>query len=242
LGIIYAVEVTCGGDAVKLDYVRIESQYDGDENMYNQISVGSWVEKESKMFFADEGSIFKISILNGDGLFDGTSDKVSVRMTAPNGDTTRNIPINLYTKDNVLHRGQTDSFIVFSNEKLSSVSNVYVKRNSALTENTDDWRPIALTVQKLDSSQSTASEIGFSVEKIYLCNEAIPNGKEIQLTYHSEGNLNIASIFYEPNFWVILSITVLLIGLGVLFIVVKKKESKKDLKQANTKRKEAVKA
>lgn len=242
LGIIYAVEVTCGGDAVKLDYVRIESQYDGDENMYNQISVGSWVEKESKMFFADEGSIFKISILNGDGLFDGTSDKVSVRMTAPNGDTTRNIPVNLYTKDNVLHRGQTDSFIVFSNEKLSSVSNVYVKRNSALTENTDDWQPIALTVQKLNSSQSTASEIGFSVEKIYLCNESIPNGKEIQLTYHSEGNLNIASIFYEPNFWVILSITVLLIGLGVLFIVVKKKESKKDLKQANTKRKESVKA
>ena len=242
LGIIYAVEVTCGGDAVKLDYVRIESQYDGDENMYNQISVGSWVEKESKMFFADEGSIFKISILNGDGLFDGTSDKVSVRMTAPNGDTTRNIPINLYTKDNVLHRGQTDSFIVFSNEKLSSVSNVYVKRNSALTENTDDWRPIALTVQKLNSSQSTASEIGFSVEKIYLCNESIPNGEEIQLTYHSEGNLNIASIFYEPNFWVILSITVLLIGLGVLFIVVKKKESKKDLKQANANRKEAVKA
>ena len=53
LGIIYAVEVTCGSDAVKLDYVRIESQYDGDENMYNQIPIGSWVEKQTKMFFAN---------------------------------------------------------------------------------------------------------------------------------------------------------------------------------------------
>lgn len=242
LGIIYAVEVTCGSDAVKLDYVRIESQYDGDENMYNQIPIGSWVEKQTKMFFANEGSIFKISILNDDGLFDGTSDNVSIRMMAPNNDTTRAIPVNMYVENKVLRRGQTDSIIVFSNEALSSVNRVYVKRNSTLSQNADGWQPVAVTVQKFSRSNSGTSNIGFSSERLFLCNQPIPNNQEIALTYHSEGNLNIASIFYEPNFWVILSITVLLIGLGVLFIVVKKKESKKDLKQANTKRKEAVKA
>ena len=56
LGIIYAVEVTCGGDAVKLDYVRIESQYDGDENMYNQIAINSWIENSNKLFLANKTS------------------------------------------------------------------------------------------------------------------------------------------------------------------------------------------
>ena len=224
LGIIYAVEVTCGGDAVKLDYVRIESQYDGDENMYNQIAIGSWIEKESKMFFVNEGSVYKISILNDDGLFDGTSDKVSIRMTAPNGDTTRNIPVNIYTQNGVLHRGLTDSFIVFSNKALSSVNGVYVKRNSTLSQNSDGWQPVAVTVQKFSSSNSRESKIGFSSEKIFLCNESVPNNKEIALTYHSEGNLDIASIFYEPDFWVIFSIVALLIGLGIWFLVAKKKE------------------
>lgn len=241
LGIIYAVEVTCGGDAVKLDYVRIESQYDGDENMYNQISIGSWVEKQSKMFFANEGSIFKISILNDDGLFDGTSDKVSIRMTAPNGDTTRNIPINMYVENNVLHRGQTDSIIVFSNKALSSVNGVYVKRNSTLSQNSDGWQPLAVTVQKFSGSNSSASQIGFSSEKVFLCNEPVPNNKEIALVYHSEGNLNIASIFYDPDFWVIFSIVTLLIGLGIWFFVTKKKALKKPLEQVEEKRKETVK-
>lgn len=242
LGIIYAVEVTCGGDAVKLDYVRIESRYDGDENMYNQIAINSWIEKSSKLFLANKGSIYQISFLNGDGLFDGTSDNVSIRMMAPNNDITRDIPVNMYISDKVLHRGQTDSIIVYSNNALSSVNRVYVKRNSTLSQNSDDWQPVAVTVQQFNDASSQERGITFSSAKIFLCDQPIPNNQEIALTYHSEGNLNIASIFYEPNFWVILSITVLLIGLGVLFIVVKKKESKKDLKQANTKGKEAVKA
>lgn len=237
LGIIYAVEVTCGSDAVKLDYVRIESQYDGDENMYNQIAVNSWIEKKSTMFFANEGSVFKISILNDDGLFDGTSDSVSIRMTAPNGDTTRNIPVNIYTQNGVLHRGQIDSVIVYSNEALSSVNNVYVKRNSTISQNSDGWQPLAVSVQMLSSANSNTSQIGFSNEKLFLCNESVPNNKEIALTYHSEGNLNVASIFYKPDFWVIFSIVGLMFGLGIWFLVAKKKSSKL-LKQE---RKETVK-
>ena len=240
LGIIYAVEVSCGWDAVQLDYVRIESQYDGDKNMYNQIAINSWIKDGSKLFLANKGSIFKISFLNGDGLFAGTSDNVSIRLMAPNNDTTRDIPVNMYLPDNVLHRGQTDSIIVFSYEALSSVNRVYVKRNSTLAQNSDDWQPVAVTVQQLSGVESEGKGIKFSSAKLFLCNQSVPNNQEVALTYHSQGNLNIASIFYEPNFWVILSITVLLAGLGVVFIVVKKKGSKKDLKQANTKRKEAV--
>ncbi|MBR5773305.1 MAG: hypothetical protein IKY44_00500 [Clostridia bacterium] len=246
LGIIYAVEVTCGSDAVKLDYVRIESKYDGDENMYNQIAVNSWIEKESEMFFANEGSIFKISILNGDGLFDGTSDIVSIRMTAPNGDTTRNIPVNVYTRNGVLHRGQVDSFIVYSNEALSSVNNVYVKRNSTLSENTDSWQPLAVSVQKFSGANSSASQIGFSSEKVFLCNDSVPNNTEIALTYRSEGNLNIASIFSEPDLWVISGIVLLLLVLGIWFLIAKKKsrnplKQEKQEKHEKQERKETVK-
>lgn len=220
LGEIYGLNVSCGTDAVKFEYIKIE-KISGSTVEMAHFSIGDWIDNTNRTYYANLDRIYRVKVLVGDHPLDGTVNDVSMVVADTSGKTfTVNITNALPEKK--LLSGMEYSFCVRSSAALGTLSNITLQKPGG----SDDWHPLYVQLEKMSASTSKDS-VKWENEVLFVCDQTIGN-QDVKVAKYT-GNFKahsasgLASIFFEPNFYVIAGIILLLAGAGVWTYRKKKK-------------------
>ena len=223
LGYIYGLNVSCGTDAVKFEYIKIEKN----NTLMANFSISEWIDNTNRTYYTNKDKIYRIKIVTGDNPLDGTSNGVTMTVKDSAG---KSFDVNVLNaaKQSYLQSGSEQSFYFLASTALSNLNQIKLTLNSN-GKAVDEWHPLYVQIERMSNSTEKAS-IKWENEVLFVCDSPIRN----ELTVNSYGDkVNsdkasaLASIFSEPNFYVILVISLALIGSGVAIYFVKKKKEER---------------
>ena len=219
LGEIYAINVSCGTDAVKFEYIKIERKSSPATEMAN-FSIKEWIDNTDKTFYANRDYIYRIKVVTADNPLDGTNDSVELLLKDKNGNSaTLGQVSNLRSSSEV-------SFTAKVSQSLGELDSVILKKTTK-GSTSDDWRPMYIQVEKMSGS-TTAGNIKWDSEVLFVGNQVVSTS-QVSLNRYSgavktDKATGLASIFFEPNFYVISSIVLVLGSAGVAYYLKNKKK------------------
>ena len=226
LGYIYALNVNCGSDGVKFDYIQIEKIESGKSTLLAKFQIGAWIDNTNKTFYYGRENIYRVKILVSDNPLDGTSDKVSMVVADTSGS---NFTVNVsdFVSGGTLLSGSENVFTARSSTNLGTLNSITLKKAGGA----DDWRPLYVQIERMSGS-TTAGNIIWESEELFVCDKTVGNS-DVKISKYagkasSDKAVGLASIFFEPNFYIITGIIVLLVGSGVTVYIVRKKKNNKE--------------
>lgn len=223
LGQIYGLNVSCGTDAVKFEYIKIEKN----GTLMANFSICEWIDNTDRTYYTNKDKIYRIKIVTGDNPLDGTSNGVTMTVKDSTG---KSFDVNVLNaaKQSYLQSGSEQSFYFLASTALSNVSQIKLTLNSN-GKAVDEWHPLYVQIERMSNSTEKAS-IKWENEVLFVCDSPIRNALTVN-SYGGKVNSDkasaLASIFFEPNFYVILVISLALIGSGVAVYFVKKKKGER---------------
>lgn len=229
IGQIYSINVSCGTDAVKFEYIKIEKITSGGQAAAATFSINQVIDNTNKTYYANRENIYRVKVVTADNPFDGTKDNMSLTLydNAKKSFTINNI--TQQAKNKKFNSGTENSFICYNANGLGDLSSITIK-NTSNTESVDEWRPLYIQVEKMSSS-TTAGNIKWGGESLFVVDknigvEAVSVAKYTGLA-NSDSATGLASIFYEPNFYIIIGIILLMCAAGIIVYYNKKQQLKK---------------
>ena len=233
IGQIYGLNVSCGTDGVRFDYIKIEEKYGGEWKQLAYFTINDWIDNTNKNFYANRENIYKIKVVTADNVLDGTNDVISMAFSDSTGKSFT-VPRHLttYRLAYELNSGTEESFTVLASQKLSDVRYVTLTNTSG-NATVDEWRPAYIQVERMSTS-TTMGNIKWESEVLFVPDQAV-GATPLKLerysgTVQSDSASGLASIFFDPNFYVIISIVVLMSAAGTVVYLKKKTAGKEKVR------------
>jgi hypothetical protein len=224
IGQIYGLNVACGSDGVKFEYIKIEKTDSSENHLTTTFSINEWVDKTNKNFYSNRENVYRIKVVTGDNPTDGSTDKVELVLNDTAGKSAT-VKLNA----NKFSSSETELVVALS-EKLGTLSTATLKKTSYDYDDPDDWRPLYVQVERMSSS-TTAENIKWEAENLFIFDQEIIKDpvtvSRYNGTFKNDKASGLASIFFEPNFYVIISIVLVMVGAGVVVYIKNKKQSVK---------------
>ena len=225
LGQIYALNVDCGIDGVKFEYIKIEMSVKGGPWIsMAHFSIGEWIDNTDKTFYANRENIYRIKVLTSDNPFDGTDDDYSMSIFDSKGKSFSIANLSSELASPSFLSGEELSAVILAPTTLSDIKYISLKNTSG----TDTWNPSYIQIERMSKS-TTANNIVWESEALFVPNGEIGSqeGKleRYNKTALSDSATGLASIFFEPNFYIITGIIVMLIVLGIAVYYKNKKNN-----------------
>ena len=229
IGQFYAINVSCGTDAVKFDYIKIERISSKGQAETATFTIQQVIDNTNKTYYANLDKIYRINVVTADNPFDGTTDNMSLTFYDNAGKSSTMNNITQETKDKKFNSGAENSFIWCDANGLSNLSSVTIKNTSG-AECADEWRPLYIEVDKI-SSDTTAGNIKWGQNSLFVVDKNVGlepvSVEKYSGLVNSDSATGLASIFYEPNFYIIGGIVLLMCTSGIVVYFNKKKQLQK---------------
>ena len=223
LGQIYGLNVSCGTDAVKFEYIKIERILSLNYTSSANFSINDWIDNTNKTFYTNRENIYRIKIVTGDNPTDGSNDNVELILNDTLG---KSATIKIY--DEICSSSEVD--IIASLSNLGALSTATLQKNSYRGDSPDEWHPLYVQVERMSSS-TTAGNEKWETENLFIFDQdVIENPVTVSRysgTVKTDKASGLASIFFEPNFYIIVGIVVALIVAGVVVYIQNKKKTVK---------------
>ena len=224
IGQIYGLNVACGSDGVKFEYIKIEKTDSSANHLTTTFSINEWVDKTNKNFYSNRENVYRIKVVTGDNPTDGSTDKAELVLKDTAGKSAT-VKLNA----NKFSSSETELVVTLS-EKLGTLSTATLKKTSYDYDEPDDWRPLYVQVERMSSS-TTAENIKWEAENLFIFDQEIIKDpvtvSRYNGTFKNDKASGLASIFFEPDFYVIISIVLVMVGAGVVVYIKNKKQSVK---------------
>ena len=224
LGQIYALNVSCGTDAVKFEYIKIEKTSSSGVSSSARFSINEWIDNTNKTFYTNKENIYRIKIVTADNPTDGSYDYAELIL---NDTTGKSASVEL--KENKYSSSEM-SAVAYLSPALGSLSTATLQKTYYASGEPDDWHPLYVQVERMSAS-TTAGNIKWEEENLFIFDEDIVENPVTVSRYNgaikNDKASGLASIFYEPNLYVIVGIVVALIVAGVVVYIKNKKQSVK---------------
>jgi hypothetical protein len=221
LGQIYALNASCGTDGVKFEYIKIEKSNGSGWTQMASFSIGEWIDNTNKTYYANRNIIYRVKVVTADNPLDSTNDSVELLLKDKSGQSA-----SLGTVSN-LHSSSEVSFDIKTSQSLGDLDSVILKKTTK-GSTSDDWRPMYIQVEKMSGS-TTAGDIKWDSEVLFVGNQVVSTSQVSLNRYtgsvKTDKATGLASIFFEPNFYVISSIVLVLGGAGVAVYLKNKKNT-----------------
>lgn len=230
IGQIYGLDVHCGTDGVRFDYIKIEVNIGGNWKQLAYFTINDWIDNTNKVYYANRENIYRIKVLTADNIFDGTGDTITMAFSDSAGNSFT-VPqfISTFQVAYGLQSGTEDSFTMLASTKLNDVRYVTLTNTSG-SATPDEWRPAYIQVERM-SAKTTAGDIKWESEVLFIPNASVGvtplTVERYGGTVTSDKASGLASIFFDPSFYVIISIVALMSTAGVV-VYVKKKTAEKE--------------
>ena len=222
LGQIYGLNIACGADGVKFEYIKIEKRISGDNwNLVARFNIGDWVDNTNKTFYTNRENIYRIKVVTADNPFDGTEETFSMSVFDTNGKSFTIANLSAEFLNQKFLSGKELSAVILASTTISDVKYITLKNTSG----TDAWKPAYIQIERMSTS-TTANNIIWGSETLFVPNESI-GAQEVKIERYNQTVLSdkatgLASIFFEPNFYIITGIVIMLIVLGIAVYYKKK--------------------
>ena len=233
IGQIYGLDVHCGTDGVRFDYIKIEVKIGGEWKQLAYFTINDWIDNTNKNFYANRENIYRIKVVTADNVFDGTSDTITMTISDSSGKSFA-VPryITTFQRSYELNSGTEESFTMLASQKLSDVRYITLTNTSGAAT-PDEWRPAYIQVERMSTS-TTMGSIKWETEVLFVPNQAV-GATPLQVerysgTVQSDKASGLASIFFDPNFYVIISIVVLMGAAGTVVYLKKKTAGKEKVR------------
>ena len=223
LGQIYGLNVSCGTDAVKFEYIKIEKTSLLGVSSSASFSINEWIDNTNKTFYTNRENIYRIKIVTGDNPTDGSNDNVELILNDTSG---KSATIKIY--DEICSSSEVD--IVTSISNLGALSTATLQKSSYRGNSPDEWHPLYVQVERMSSS-TTAGNVKWETENLFIFDQDVIE-KPVTVSRYSgtvktDKASGLASIFFEPNFYIIVGIVASLMVAGVVVYIQNKKKTVK---------------
>ena len=220
LGQIYALNASCGTDAVKFEYIKIEKSNGSGWTQMASFSIGEWIDNTNRTYYANRDTIYRVKVVTADNPLDSTNDTVELLLKDKSGKSA-----TLGTVSNLRSSSEV-SFDTKTSQSLGDLDSVILKKTTK-GSTSDDWRLMYIQVEKMSGS-TTAGNITWDSEVLFVGNQVVSTS-QVSLNRYSgavktDKATGLASIFFEPNFYVICSIVLVLGSAGVACYLKNKKK------------------
>ena len=147
IGQIYGLNVSCGSDGVRFDYIKIEMNKGGDWVQLAYFTINDWIDNTNKNFYTNRENIYRIKVVTADNIFDGTGDTITIAFSDSSGNSFT-VPqfITTYQVAYGLQSGTEDSFVMLAPTKLNDIRYVTLTNTSG-SANPDEWRPAYIQIE-----------------------------------------------------------------------------------------------
>ena len=221
LGQIYALNASCGTDAVKFEYIKIETSNGSGWTQMASFSIGEWIDNTNKTYYANRNAIYRVKVVTADNPLDSTNESVELLLKDKSGQS-----VSLGTVSNLRSSSEV-SFDTKTSQSLGDLDSIILKKTTK-GSTSDDWRPMYIQVEKMSGS-TTAGNIKWDSEALFVGNQVVSTSQVSLNRYtgsvKTDKATGLASIFFEPNFYVISGIVLVLVGAGVIVYVKNKKKA-----------------